>query len=67
MYLIFRPLEVLSRYHDPQLHVAENYSYLFIWAKIFENFDVETHISLPRLILIKQIKNDYSRDQQNEG
>ena len=28
-YLHFQPLEVVSRYRDPQLHVAENYSYLF--------------------------------------
>ena len=27
--LIFHPLEVVSRYRDPQLQVAENYSYLF--------------------------------------
>ena len=29
-YIIFHPLEVVSRYHDSQLQVAENYSYLFI-------------------------------------
>ena len=29
MYLIIHPLEVVSRYRDPQLQVAENYSYLF--------------------------------------
>ena len=29
IYLNFQPLEVVSRYRDPQLHVAENYSYLF--------------------------------------
>ena len=28
-YLNFQPLEVASRYRDPQLQVAENYSYLF--------------------------------------
>ena len=27
--LNFHPLEVVSRYRDPQLQVAENYSYLF--------------------------------------
>ena len=29
LYLNFHPLEVVSRYRDPQLQVAENYSYLF--------------------------------------
>ena len=29
IYLNFQPLEVVSRYRDPQLQVAENYSYLF--------------------------------------
>ena len=29
IYLNFRPLEVVSRYRDPQLQVGENYSYLF--------------------------------------
>ena len=28
-YLNFHPLEIVSRYRDPQLQVAENYSYLF--------------------------------------
>ena len=28
-YLNFQPLEVVSRYRDPQIQVAENYSYLF--------------------------------------
>ena len=29
VYLNFHPLEVVSRYPDPQLQVGENYSYLF--------------------------------------
>ena len=29
IYLNFQPLEVVSCYRDPQLQVAENYSYLF--------------------------------------
>ena len=29
--LNFHPLEVVSRYRDPQLHVGENYAYLFIF------------------------------------
>ena len=28
IYLNFHPLEVVSRYHDPQLQVGKNYSYL---------------------------------------
>ena len=28
-YLNFHPLEIVSRYRDPQLQVDENYSYLF--------------------------------------
>ena len=29
IYLDFHPLEVVSRYRDPQPQVVENYSYLF--------------------------------------
>ena len=29
IYLNFHPLEVVSRYRDPQLQVGENYLYLF--------------------------------------
>ena len=29
IYLNFQPLEVVSRYRDPQPQVAENYRYLF--------------------------------------
>ena len=29
IYLNFEPLEVVSRYRDPQLQVVENYSYMF--------------------------------------
>ena len=29
IYLNFHPLEVVSRYRDPQLQVSENYAYLF--------------------------------------
>ena len=36
----FQPLEVVSRYRDPQLQVAENHSYFLIWAHIFTNLDV---------------------------
>ena len=30
IYLTFHPLEVVSRYRDPQLQVGENYAYVFI-------------------------------------
>ena len=31
IHLNFQPLEIVSRYRDPQPQVAENYSYLFIF------------------------------------
>ena len=31
IYLNFHPLEVASRYRDPQLQVGGNYSYLLNW------------------------------------
>ena len=36
----FHPLEVVSRYRDPQLKVGENYSYLFNLRLKFANLDV---------------------------
>ena len=39
IYLYFHPLEVVFRYRDLQLQVAENYSYLFNLSKIFANLD----------------------------
>ena len=30
---IFQPLEIVYRYRDPQLQVAENYSFLFNLSK----------------------------------
>ena len=33
IYLKFQPLEVVSRYRDPQPQVAEKYSYLFNLTK----------------------------------
>ena len=41
IYLNFHPLEVVSRYCDPQLQVAENYSYLLKFEhKYLQNLDV---------------------------
>ena len=39
-FLNFYPLEVVSRYRDPQLQVGENYSYLFNLKPTFANLDV---------------------------
>ena len=36
----FQPLEVVSRYRDPQLQVAENYCYLFTLTPNMWNLDV---------------------------
>ena len=42
IYLNFQPLEVVSRYRDPQPQVVKNYSYLFnlrlsIYKYVFSN------------------------------
>ena len=34
----FNPVEVVSRYRDPQLQLCENYSYLFILMPIICNY-----------------------------
>ena len=42
--LYFQPLEVVFRYRDPQLQVAENYSYLFnLSKKISKSWCLDTH------------------------
>ena len=69
-YLNFQPLEIVSRYRyrDPQLQVAENYSYLFNLSTNIYNLGVLTHTSFSITgPLIKQTKNDSSRDQQEKG
>ena len=39
MYLKFQPLEVVSRYRDPQPRVYEKYSYFFnLRAKIYKSW-----------------------------
>ena len=40
MYLKFQPLEVVSRYRDPQPRVYEKYSYFLIWEQKFKNLDI---------------------------
>ena len=37
-YLSFHPLEVVSRYRDPQLQVRENYSYLWKYLRLSSHF-----------------------------
>ena len=44
MYLNFHPLEVVSRYRDSQLQVAENHSYLFnLSTNICKSWWLDTH------------------------
>ena len=44
IYLSFHPLKVVSRYRDPQLQVAENYSYLLDFSThICKSWCLETH------------------------
>ena len=44
IYLNFHPLEVVSRYRDPQLEVGENYLYLFnLSTNICKFWCVDTH------------------------
>ena len=62
----------MSRYRDPQPQVVENYSYLFnlrptIYKSWWLNTDFLPNNSDLFNRLIKQIENDNSRDQQDEG
>ena len=44
IYLNFEPLEVVSRYRDPQPPVVENYSYLFnLGTSILKSWCLDTH------------------------
>ena len=72
IYLNFQPLEVVSRYRDPQLQVAENYPYLFnnFEHKCFQILMLRhTFHSQKQWFgrLIKQIENVNSGDQQDKG
>ena len=54
-------LEVVSLYHDPQLQVDENYSYLLnLWPNICKSWCLNTHF-IPKNVLLynKRIKDDY--------
>ena len=44
-YFNFHPLEVVSRYRDPQLQVGEDYSYLFKFGSTIHKFECLTLIS----------------------
>ena len=45
IYLNFHPLEVVSRYRDPQLQVGENYSHLFnMDTNICKSWCLDTHL-----------------------
>ena len=45
MYLNFHPLEVVSRYRDPQVQVGENYSYILfnLRPNIWKSWYLKTH------------------------
>ena len=51
----FQPLQVVARHREPQLHVTENYSYLFELRpnlrQIETNIDILTVISLPLTVV----------------
>ena len=71
IYLNFNSLEVVYRYRDPQLQVGENYSYLLnlrqnICKILLFKRSLQSQYHLFDL-LMKWIKNDYSRDQQAKG
>ena len=51
IYFNFQPLEVVSRYRDPQPQVAENYLYLLNLSTLFENPNVQTEMSFPITVI----------------
>ena len=64
----FKPLEVVSRYRDPQTQVVENESYLFnLCTNNCISWCLDTHSISNNSNFLKQIKNDTSRDQQDHG
>ena len=70
-YLHFQPLEVVSRYRDPQPQVVENDSYFFNFRSHIYNFSCLNGPFTPKWLnrLIKRIKNgclcDYSTPRVN--
>ena len=71
---IFQPLEVVSRYRDPQPQVVENYSYLLnLRPNIYKMWCLDSDFILNNMLinrfnrLIKLIRNNYCRDQQVKG
>ena len=67
----FQPLEIVSRYRDPQPQVVENYSFLFNLRPNIDKSWMFKHTFNSQYRwsdwLIKQVKNDSSRDQQDKG
>ena len=64
-YLIFQPLEDVSRYRDPQPEVVENYSYLLnMRPNIYKSFHSQYQWFNQ---LINRIIVDICRDQQARG
>ena len=66
IYLNFQPIEVVSRYRDPQPKVVENYLYFFnLRPYIYKSWYLNSHF-IPNNNcfnwLIKLIENDYCRD-----
>ena len=69
--LNFHPLEVVSRYRDPQLQVGENYSYSFnLRPNIYKSWCLDTYF-VPNNCdsngYIKRNRNDYCRAYWFEG
>ena len=59
MYLNFKPLEVVSRYRDPQLQVAENYSYLInLSTTICKSCCLDTHFIPNNTVIWSTSKTD---------
>ena len=58
-YFNFHPLEVVSRYRDPQLQVGENYSYFLNFrSNICKSLCLKTHVER-----IRSLYNTFSNTQ----
>ena len=58
----FHPLEVVSRWRDPQLQVSENYSDLMKWSQLFSN-RAEAVLN----VVIIEWKPEYIRHRRLKG
>ena len=62
IYLNFHPLKVVSRYRDPQLQVAKNYSYLLnLSINIWQFWCLDTHFIPNNCDFWSTNKTDYDR------